>query len=173
MIIQVCGVDELPIYLPRATHVVSIFSQGFRDELPIIRHAVSRVLELDFDDIDEPRIIDHGSYGKQYPPTKKHIQHLIKFIKGIGAPAKLLFHCHAGISRSTAAALVAICINHKTGTPEQWMEMLLTIRPGACPNSLMLKYADELMGLDGELKKVGRLIRKRELEKYPPNLDGF
>ena len=133
---------------------MSIFTPGFRDELPIFRHPVTKVLKLDFDDIDEPRILDHGSYGKQYPPTKKHIQRLIKFITGIEAPAKLLIHCHAGISRSTAAALVAICINHKTDSSALWMERLLTIRPEAAPNSLMLKYADELLGLDGKLKKL-------------------
>ena len=153
--IKVCGVDELPQYLPWATHVVSLFTPGFRDELPIFRHPAARVLKLDFDDIDEPRILDQGPYGKQYPPTKKQIQQLIQFIKGIKAPAKLLFHCHAGISRSTAAALVAICIHHKTDSPASWMERLLAIRPEAFPNSLMLKYADELLGLGGELIKIG------------------
>lgn len=168
VIIKVCGVDELSQHLPWATHVVSIFTPDMRDELPMIRHAASRILALDFDDIDEPRILDHGEYGKQYPPTKKQIQQLIRFIRGIEAPAKLLVHCHAGISRSTAAALVAICINHELETSARWMEMLLAIRPEAFPNALMLKYADELLGLGGKLKKVGPLIQKRVWKNHPP-----
>ena len=158
--IAVCGVGELPAYMPRATHLISIYSPGARNELPVFSFAPERILELNFDDIGEARAIDHSPYGVQYPPRRKDIQEAVEFVRKIKSPAHLLIHCQAGISRSTAVALIAlVVIRGKDARPSSWINELLSIRKEPYPNKLILRYGDEILDLKGKLVRVGKKIQ--------------
>jgi len=78
-------------------------------------------------------------------PTKDHVQQIIDFAlqhKG----KSFVVHCFAGQCRSSAAAIIS---EVATGRPVDAIMEDLTIRYVAIhPNSLMLKYAQEILGID-------------------------
>jgi predicted protein tyrosine phosphatase len=63
----------------------------------------------------------------------------------------LLIHCEAGISRSTATALIMYACWLGQGREEEAMERVIAQRPYSSPNRRMVALADELLGLDGRL----------------------
>jgi predicted protein tyrosine phosphatase len=89
---------------------------------------------------------------------------------------RLLIHCFAGISRSTALAY-AILIDraraHGDHPDERAvLESLLALRPQACPNRLMVRYADALLDCGGRMiEAVERhpvIIETRRRNFSPP-----
>lgn len=120
------------------THLVSI---GDQDNISFPRpcnlEALSMpYLRLEFDDI-------HHLDSQWIHPTWQDVNSLIEFLRSIPGDANVLFHCHMGRSRSTAAALIYACI--RTGSEEDAMKMLLEKRPQAHPNRLMLMIADSIL----------------------------
>ena len=63
----------------------------------------------------------------------------------------LLIHCEAGISRSTATALIIYACWLGRGREDEAMQRVIAQRPYSCPNRRMIALADELLGLDGRL----------------------
>jgi predicted protein tyrosine phosphatase len=62
---------------------------------------------------------------------------------------KLLVHCSAGKSRSTA---IAIAVLVQAGmTPEQALAKVKLLSPAMFPNRLITKYADNYLDLEGKL----------------------
>lgn len=120
------------------THLVSI---GDKDIVSFPRPCNLETLEmpylrLEFDDI-------HHLDPQWIHPTWRDLNPLIEFFRSIPDDANILFHCHMGRSRSTAAALIYAYI--KTGSEEDAMKMLLEKRPQAHPNRLMLIIADSIL----------------------------
>ena len=64
-----------------------------------------------------------------------------------------LIHCHGGISRSTAAGIIFMMTCNAKLSIEDAFDCIMSIRPQAWPNELILYYADEIMGLNGLLCK--------------------
>lgn len=118
------------------------------------------ILKLKFHDICfEPK----SFYDKERytPPTMDHIDDIFNF--GAAKYKKdtiLMVHCFAGISRSSAAAIIALCphygyqeavrmvadfdVYQSDGIYEKGSSWFM-------PNNLMIKYADERLALDGAL----------------------
>lgn len=63
----------------------------------------------------------------------------------------LLIHCEAGISRSTATALIMYACWLGQGREDEAMERVIAQRPYAMPNRRMVAIADNLLALDGRL----------------------
>jgi predicted protein tyrosine phosphatase len=63
----------------------------------------------------------------------------------------LLIHCEAGVSRSTATALIIYACWLGPGHEDEAMERVVTQRPYAIPNRRMVAIADNLLALDGRL----------------------
>jgi len=82
-------------------------------------------------------------------PSVQHIQNILNFSKDFTDNDKVLIHCHAGVSRSTAVALL-ICIQHGM-TIEESFDYVYNVRDFMHPNNLIIQYGDELLGLDGKL----------------------
>jgi predicted protein tyrosine phosphatase len=90
--------------------------------------------------------------NSKHPPEMSHILVAFNFVSKLPTDAKLLIHCQAGISRSTAMA-IAIAV-YKGLTPENAIKYVYSIRPQMQPNPLMIKQADSILELDGKLKQA-------------------
>lgn len=62
---------------------------------------------------------------------------------------KLLVHCGAGISRSTAVACGILC-QHRL-SPKEAIDTVYLLRKGACPNEHIIALMDEALDLKGSL----------------------
>ena len=63
----------------------------------------------------------------------------------------LLIHCEAGISRSTATALIMYACWLGRGREDEAMQRVLAQRPFSSPNRRMVALADKLLALEGRL----------------------
>ncbi|MXY54175.1 MAG: protein tyrosine phosphatase [Gammaproteobacteria bacterium] len=113
------------------------------------------------------------SPGKISAQTKD-IEALIKFLDTWDSEVPLLVHCLAGVSRSTAVALVAHTL--KTGDPRKSAQTLREASPYAWPNRRILALADSILGLDGELTEAREAMGPASWEADPtyvaPRLQG-
>lgn len=82
-------------------------------------------------------------------PQSTHIADLIAFLETWNGGTPLLIHCHAGISRSTAVALIAHVL--KTGDPALSAKELRKASSYASPNRRIVALADSIMGFGGKL----------------------
>ena len=78
-----------------------------------------------------------------------HIAELIDFLGTWDGESPLLTHCLAGVSRSTAVALIAHVL--QTGDPSKSARALREASPYAWPNRRIVALADSLMGFEGAL----------------------
>ena len=83
--------------------------------------------------------------------------------------SRLLIHCEAGVSRSTAVALAGLVQQHGIENVRQCRERLLGIRPFACPNCLISEFADEILGCGGRLFRESEEIVKQKLISWNPD----
>ena len=96
--------------------------------------------------------------------VREHVETILEFGDRLHADGSdlshLLIHCHAGISRSTAA-LATLLAAETPGDEEGVFARLRAIRPQAWPNSRMIAFADDLLGsrgcLSGALREHYRL----------------
>src|SRR5688500_1561630 len=63
----------------------------------------------------------------------------------------LLIHCEAGVSRSTATALIIYACWLCRGGEDEAMRRVIAQRPCAIPNRRMVALADKLLDLNGSL----------------------
>jgi predicted protein tyrosine phosphatase len=143
MNIYVTSLFEMPHYVTtlRPSHLVSIIQPELQPETPP-EITPENHLRVQVHDISEPA---PGSVH----PGERHIRQLIDFLQDWPARAPLLVHCYAGISRSTAAALIARVV--KSGNALDAALALRRAAPHARPNSLIIDLADQILGLDGGL----------------------
>lgn len=76
---------------------------------------------------------------------------IVAAILALRATPTLLIHCHAGVSRSTAAAYVLACAVRPLGEEAALAAHLRAICPEATPNALMVALADAALGRDGAM----------------------
>jgi len=69
----------------------------------------SKYLFLDFQDFD-PSVVEQDHKLASLIATQSQIQELVDFCKELKPNDKLLIHCLAGIGRSSAGAIVAMCV---------------------------------------------------------------
>ncbi|MEM9706248.1 MAG: protein-tyrosine phosphatase family protein [Pseudomonadota bacterium] len=84
-------------------------------------------------------------------PGERHVTELLAFLKTHDPNAPMLVHCWAGISRSTATALIAACLYNPGVEERRIADDLRKASPTAFPNTLIAAHADRLMGRDGRL----------------------
>jgi predicted protein tyrosine phosphatase len=115
------------------------------DELPVGYSHVSRKLRLLFGDT---QTAEDGA-------TESDVRCLIGLAKELnGSAGKVLIHCEAGVSRSSAAALILYTCLLGQGSEREAMERMLRQRPIARPNRRMVEIADNLLGRGGRLIRV-------------------
>jgi len=150
--IHVCSLARLPemVVRTRAKHIVSLLS----DEASLTRPASispENHLWLQLHDISEP----HEGYVL---PQPEHVEELIAFVRRWPRRAPLVIHCYAGVSRSTAAAFVAVCALNPAGDERNIAKALRHASPTATPNIRIVTIADQLLGRQGRMIKAVKTI---------------
>jgi predicted protein tyrosine phosphatase len=146
------GAEELLLQDPDAAlfrSVISISSHPVKLRPKCLPDNRRNVLYLTFDDIDHP---EHG----EKPPKTDDVLKILEFTKNNSASTSILVHCHAGISRSTATAVIMHMFWLGRGNEQQALDMVSRsiVDRMIHPNSLLIKLADDVMGCGGNLVKV-------------------
>ncbi len=125
---------------------------------PPLPVAQARRLRLNFHDIAAP------APGFEAPQAR-HARAILDFARRWreAASGALLFHCWAGISRSTAAAFAARCALEPHREEAEIAAELRDLAPWATPNPLLVSLADDLLGRAGRMRAaVAAIGRGRE-----------
>lgn len=172
--LTVCGLDELPHHRASGvSHILSLLDPDTPDPEMLLAHPPHRRMVLRFHDVIEkssPR--GNGSWGA-VAPEEQDIARLLDFAReALGSsssaqPAHLLAHCHAGISRSTAAGILILATARPASSGEAIVEELLHLRPQAWPNLLILELGDKLLGRGGEILDAAATLYRRALLREP------
>jgi predicted protein tyrosine phosphatase len=84
--------------------------------------------------------------------TEEDIFRIIRLAEGLRSEiGRVLIHCEAGVSRSSAAALIMYACWLGPGREQEAMERVLAQRPVAIPNRRMIELADKLLDRGGRL----------------------
>jgi len=162
--ITICGIPELPQHAAAGvSHILSIIDTNeprppALDDFRKVDHELVR-----FDDVV-------AEYPGFEACTVQHIARMLEFgERAHKAPGShILVHCHAGVSRSQAAAAI-LMTQHAPGQEEAAFLRLLELRQHGWPNTRMVKFADQLLKRDGALL-AGLLAYRRALIKAKPHL---
>lgn len=165
MTLIVCSLEKLPetIAARRPSHVVTLLEPSLMIE-PVEGVAEANHLRLGVHDITT------NSPGKTAPDIAL-VQRLLAFTRRWDRSTPMLIHCLAGVSRSTASALVVAC-DHNPGVPE--LEIAHALRraaPHAMPNVLIIALADDLMGREGHLITAVEAMGVEDMTAYSVPFD--
>jgi predicted protein tyrosine phosphatase len=80
-----------------------------------------------------------------------NVARVLEFGTGLRAGDHLLVHCHAGVSRSTAAMTLILAQARPDSAAEEVMAEVVRIRKPAWPNLRMIELGDRMLGRDGAL----------------------
>lgn len=148
----VCGLDELPSYARTGvTHLISIWPGGFTGKEAKLQSTralfeTAAPLFLFFNDVTDPEA--------SYPPAREDVAEVLRWTKDLKAGDRLLVHCSAGVSRSTALVFSILCQHWGEGFEIECFVELMALRPIAVPNPLLVAFADELLQRGGQMQKA-------------------
>jgi predicted protein tyrosine phosphatase len=112
------------------------------------------------EDIRDPKPDDEEVLGY---PQKEHVEGCLKFARTV-AGEPILIHCVAGVSRSTAIALILIIQAMKLDgfTEEEIVEkapgFLVEIRPQASPNPILLEFGIKCLFPKSDTLEMARML---------------
>jgi predicted protein tyrosine phosphatase len=169
--LTICGLEELAAHCQRdVTHVVSLLDPGWPEPDALHVFGLDRRLKLYFHDIidDLPDWV---------APQRCDVDLLLTFARDLAelepapgdepVPRHLLVHCHAGVSRSTAAAIL-ILAQHQPALPaHDVVGRVIRLRPRAWPNLRMIEFGDALLGREGEIVAAVRSLYRLALDREP------
>jgi predicted protein tyrosine phosphatase len=159
--------DAIKLSLNWATHTVSLLDPDIDSEFIKLPRAgkEGQLRRYYFHDVFLHSV--SSSFLKTTkPPTLPQIQDILEFTAPLKSTDKLLVHCHAGISRSTAVACGVLCQHGLT--PNEAVKSVLSIRKLALPNKQVLTLFDEILGLEGNLVMAGtKALTKLACDNMP------
>jgi predicted protein tyrosine phosphatase len=102
-------------------------------------------------------------------PERWDVELLLAFSRDLtmANEAHLLVHCHAGVSRSTAAATLVMAQSCPDRPAAEVLQEVVRLRPRAWPNLRLLEFGDEILGRHGEIVEAARVHYRRALEREP------
>jgi predicted protein tyrosine phosphatase len=155
----ICGVHEVPSFAATPLdHIISI--RDSRQPAPDIRAFKGdfALHSFVFDDTGDP--------ANKQAVTEDTMRRLLGIYAQTALNHRILFHCFAGVSRSSAAAFIWL-VWHGISYADAY-QLIVSVRgPFVCPNQLMIKHADAIMGRDGEMEtfvsaETGRRAPERD-----------
>jgi predicted protein tyrosine phosphatase len=163
--LTVCGIEELPLHGSRAvTHVLSILDPEYPEPDAFQAFPAHRRTILRFHDVIEPT-------PGCVTPERDHVEAILEFGRdsASGHPTEphLLVHCHAGVSRSTAAMAMLMAQAEAQEDEDRLFARLLAVRAKAWPNSRLIGIADALLGRGGRLSAALGRLYARQLQVFP------
>jgi predicted protein tyrosine phosphatase len=169
--ITICGLEELAGRgTVDATHVLSILDPGWPEPEALRAFDVHRRLRLHFHDVIDP-------VPDWIAPERWDIELLLAFGRDLDATKAaagealthlhLLVHCHAGVSRSTAAAILLLAQRDPSQPAENAILEVVRQRPRAWPNLRMIEFGDALLSRDGEIVAAVHGHYRMALDREP------
>lgn len=139
--LAVCGLGEVRRKAEqfKASHLISVVHPADRIVRP--RGMAGRChLRMEIDDTVDA--------ADNLAPRASHIEEIDGWVDGLHGDSRILIHCLAGISRSTAVTLGILA---KVHPPETAARKLRRLRPEATPNPLIVALWDTHLRCDGAL----------------------
>lgn len=161
--LTVCGIEELSGHCEAGvSHVLSILDPDWPVPEAFGSFGEHAKLELRFHDVIEP------SPGIVVP-REEDVRAILAFGRGLEteAASRLLVHCHAGISRSTAAMALVLAQARPALPAEAILQGILGIREKAWPNLRLLELGDAMLGREGTLPAAAAAIYRHQLRIRP------
>lgn len=144
--LYVCPLSRLEetVRSTRASDVVSLMAT--EADVPFLADiADGRHLRLHINDIVE-------AMEGQVLADETHVDALVGFVGRWPRQQPMVIHCYAGISRSTAAAFIALCLLRPDVAETDHAAALRRASPTATPNRRLVALAD------GLLERGGRMV---------------
>lgn len=102
-------------------------------------------------------------------PDETHVHRILGFLHGWDRTHPLLFHCWAGVSRSTAAAFIAACALSPHRNEGEIARAIRRNSPTATPNARLVALADGILGRGGRMAAaVGGIGRGQDCDEAAP-----
>lgn len=161
--IAICGLNELSLHgAAGVTHVLSILDPGWPEPAAFLAFEAHHRMELRFHDVIEPT---SGTMA----PESEHVVDLLELGRAASAElrAHILIHCHAGISRSTAAAALLLAQANPIRPAEAIIGEVAHLRPRAWPNLRLLELGDAALNRRGTLVAAAAAQYRRVLDADP------
>jgi len=164
--ITVCGLDELDNQAAAGvTHVLPILDPGWPEPEILRNFDIDRRLRLHFHDVIE-------RLPGWIAPERWDVDLLLAFGRNAAdtqdrSGAHLLVHCHAGVSRSTAAAILILAQRYADRPADEALAEVARVRPRAWPNLRMLELGDAALGRKGEIVAAAGAQYRRVLAREP------
>jgi len=163
--ITVCGLEELAGHgTTGVSHVLSILDPDHPVPEAFGTYGEHEKLEVRFHDIidETPGLL---------MPQPEHVESILALGRDLmaepAATARLLVHCHAGVSRSTASMALILA----QALPEQAAHTILMlvygIREKAWPNLRLMEIGDAMLGRDGALVEATHALHRLQIERRP------
>lgn len=158
--IYVCSLSRVNEIVSKvgASHLVTLINNDTMIDTPQCIEGRNH-LRLAMNDISEP------AEGLVLP-NHSHVTELIEFTEAWNRRAPIVIHCWAGISRSTAAAFISLCVLNPGVREFSIAQVLREASPTAQPNRRLVSIADEILSRDGRMNKaiedIGRGILTHE-----------
>lgn len=174
--VSICAIYELEHELRswQPDYVISITDTGSAESAKAF-HLLGGTLdvphvELHFHDVDR---VTPGALAPSLPMFRDLMTRLEADLPE--APARLLVHCHAGLSRSPATAMLALAsFRHRAGTLDETaareiVDQVFTARPEAEPNMRILSIGERLFRGPGEAMADAVLERQEAVRGPAPS----
>ncbi|CAN7239889.1 MULTISPECIES: tyrosine phosphatase family protein [Neorhizobium] len=137
----------------KAREMVSLIAEGQDFHRPGVI-AADRHLKLAMNDIG------FAGTGGLIAPSEAHVESLIGFVRDWDQAAPIVIHCWMGVSRSPAAAVIAVLSLHPEEDDFALAARLRSVAPHATPNTRLIEIGDRLLARNGRLiaaiKGIGR-----------------
>jgi predicted protein tyrosine phosphatase len=166
-LLTICGVEELERYgASGVTHILSILDPTDPEPSLFRSHDPRCRVMLRFHDDIEP------GPGVLLPQVE-HVRAILAFGELVASDARkipnphVLYHCHMGISRSTAAMVMLLAQLHPDEDEHRICDRVMQLRPQAWPNCRMIGFADELLGRGGRLTAALGPLYAKQLQARP------
>jgi predicted protein tyrosine phosphatase len=164
--LTVCGIEEIPGHCEAGvSHVLSILDPDWPAP-EFGRYGEHARLELRFNDVIEPD-------APGTPPAPQHVADVLAFGAGLRAGDHLLVHCHAGVSRSTAALSLILAQARPDRPASDVIGEVVRIRRQAWPNLRMIELGDAMLGRDGALVAAAHARYAAVLARKPYKAEDF